>query len=104
MGENVLSSIGAIGAVVVAVGTALRQYLKERSQTKLEHSTGRETLIDARINAHFERLDSRVDELERENRELEARVHEMSIKLDAAIAYIRLNNLPWPPPEGWGVP
>ena len=87
-------------AVIAAVGSlaaATYQYRAERQRAHAEADVGRETLIDARINAHLQRLDDEVEELRKRNKDLAGRVEELAHQLDVAIAYIQANNLPWPP-------
>ena len=98
------SIIIAIVAAIGTLGTAIYQYRAERSRTAAEADIGRETLIDARINAHLTRLDQEVEQLQTRNLQLEQRMRHMQDQLDAAIAYVRLNGLAWPPPDDWPTP
>jgi predicted nuclease with TOPRIM domain len=94
-----IQGAGVAFAAAVALITAVRQYRAEKHRNRLEEWTGRESIIDARINAHLERLDEEVRELRERNQELEEKVQILAEQLAAAVKYIRENDLDWPPPR-----
>lgn len=89
--------VGAIAAVGVII-TAWRQYRIERGRASNTAFVDRESLVDDRINAHLLRLDTRVEELERQNKDLEQEVEQLRRQLDEAVRWVRKHDLPWPPP------
>lgn len=82
--------------------TAKNNSDKERQISKSQTSLDSAKLLDGRINAHLDRLDREVAALHQENRELKEELQRINARLDRAIDYIRLNNLPWPPPSSAG--
>lgn len=94
---DLIQAVGVAFAAVVALVTAVRQFRADKHHQQLEDWTGRETVIDARINSHLERLDREVSDLLRRNQDLEERVRLLAEQLAEAITYIQTNGLPWPP-------
>jgi outer membrane murein-binding lipoprotein Lpp len=78
--------------------TAKNNSDKERQISRSQTSLDSAKLLDGRINAHLDRLDREVEALHEENKALKEELRRINDRLDMAIGYIRLNNLPWPPP------
>lgn len=100
--------IGTIAGAVAVLATAILGYLQWRTAKRtqdheieaaeIEQTVAMARSMDERINAHFTRLELAVGVAEAKIALLERRFDTLQHRFDRAVAYIRENGLPWPPP------
>jgi uncharacterized protein HemX len=102
--------VAGLAAGAVASVTAWLQFRAARHGQDVELESARTTALDLRTEGHFDRLDralkaqeEKVERLERRVEELERENDVLRETITTAVVYIRRNGLPWPPQkEGTG--
>jgi predicted nucleic acid-binding Zn-ribbon protein len=98
---TIVAACAAAGTIILGVlqwKLSKRAQLLQERDSHVDEVAALRSIMDERINAHFVRLEASVAQADERIESLEKKVSSLNRRLDRAVAYIRENNLPWPPP------